>query len=86
MVRATAAVNVFNYLYDVIIEKQPEVVALDNSDVVSTVGPAVKGRIKYIGQDDNNHGYKFCNKKLLKENVQFAKTNLPQCTTTATRS
>lgn len=41
-------VNVVNYLYDVIIEKQPEVVTLDDSDVVSAIGPAVKMRSKYI--------------------------------------
>lgn len=39
---------VFNYLYDVIVEEQPEVVTLDDSDVVSTIGPAIKRKMKHI--------------------------------------
>lgn len=35
-------VRAFYYLYDVIVEKQPEVVTLDDSDVVSAIGPAAK--------------------------------------------
>lgn len=49
----------FNYLYDVIIEKQPEVVTLDDSDVVSTIGPAVKRRAKCIDHIRINNNNKY---------------------------